>query len=154
MRLIVAAMMMLLLAGSAPGAPPARPNIVIIMTDDMGFSDAGCYGSEISTPNIDHLAAGGLRFAQFYNTSRCCPSRASLLTGLYPHQAGMGHQTSTVLNLPGYRGDLSHQAVTLAEALKPAGYSTYMSGKWHLTFNDLPVKPKDNWPLQRGFVRF
>src|SRR5256712_4287085 len=85
-----------------------RPNIVIMMADDMGFSDLACYGSEISTPNLDRLAKGGLRFTQFYNTARCCPTRASLLTGLYPHQAGVGHMMGDY-GVPGYRGDLNKQ---------------------------------------------
>ncbi|MDA1313497.1 MAG: arylsulfatase [Acidobacteria bacterium] len=127
-----------------------RPNIIVIMADDFGISDLGCYGSEIETPNIDRLAAGGLRFTQFYNTARCCPTRASLLTGLYPHQAGVGHMMSDY-GLPGYRGNLNRQCVTMAEALKPAGYKTLMSGKWHVT----PIgSPQDNWPRQRGFDRF
>lgn len=130
-----------------------RPNIILMMSDDMGYSDLGCYGGEIPTPNLDRLAMKGLRYTQFYNTGRCCPTRASLLTGLYAHQAGIGRMIRND-NLPGYQGDLSFKAVTLAEALKPAGYSTYMSGKWHisrhLTFN----KPKYNWPRQRGFDRF
>src|SRR5678815_4142608 len=108
------------------------PNIVIIMADDLGFSDIGPYGSEIPTPNLDKLAAEGVRFSQFYNTARCCPTRAALLTGLYPHQAGVGHMTDPIPDHPGYRGNLSKEnAVTIAEVLKPAGYSTYMCGKWH-----------------------
>jgi arylsulfatase A-like enzyme len=142
----------------APVQPPSThstpPNIVIIMADDMGYSDAGCMGGEIATPNIDRLAAQGMRFTQFYNTSRCCPTRASLLTGLYPHQAGVGHMTWKQLDLPGYRSDLSHDTPTIAELLKPAGYATYMVGKWHLTINDTAEKPKDNWPRQRGFDRY
>ncbi len=145
--------LIVLLATAAHAAAP-RPNIVIIMADDMGYSDVGCYGSEIATPNIDALAAGGVRFSQFYNTARCCPTRASLLTGVYPHQAGMGHMTGTIRDFPGYRGDLSHDTPTIAEVLKPAGYSTYMTGKWHLTSNDGPKKPNDNWPRQRGFDRY
>ena len=128
-----------------------RPNIIIILADDMGFSDLACYGSEIATPNLDRLAKGGLRFTQFYNTARCCPTRASLLTGLYPHQAGVGHMVSDY-GVPGYRGDLNRQCVTIAEALRPAGYHTLMSGKWHVT----PAEPqsKHNWPLQRGFEKY
>src|SRR5688572_33210356 len=99
--------------------PPARPNIVILLADDMGFSDIGCYGSEIATPNLDRLAAGGMRFTQFYNTARCCPTRASLLTGLYPHQAGMGHMVED-RKLPAYEGRLNSKCVTIAEALRPA----------------------------------
>src|SRR6478672_3296104 len=95
---------------------PSRPNIIILLADDMGFSDIGCYGSEIATPNLDRLAAGGLRFTQFYNTARCCPTRASLLTGLYPHQAGVGHMVEDK-SRPGYRGFLNDRCVTLAEAL-------------------------------------
>src|SRR5215470_591017 len=90
-----------------------RPNIVVLLSDDMGFSDIGCYGSEITTPNLDALAANGVRFTQFYNTARCCPTRASLLTGLYPHQAGVGHMMED-RGHDGYRGDLNQQCVTLA----------------------------------------
>jgi arylsulfatase len=107
------------------------PNIVVILVDDMGFSDIGCYGSEIPTPNLDTLAANGVRFTQFYNTGRCCPTRASLLTGLYAHQTGVGHMMADK-QLPGYRGRLNDQCVTIAEVLKPAGYFTAMSGKWHV----------------------
>jgi len=131
------------------------PNIIVIMSDDMGYSDIGCYGSEISTPNLDRLAAGGLRYTHFYNTGRCCPTRASLLTGLYAHQAGIGQMTNDG-GQPGYRGDLSRNAVTMAEVIKTAGYSTYMSGKWHVTKHLTPESESDkyNWPLQRGFDRF
>ena len=135
---------------SAP--PDKRPNIVVILVDDMGFSDIGCYGSEIPTPNLDKLAATGLRFTQFYNTGRCCPTRAALLTGLYSHQAGMGHMTAD-RGQDGYRGDLNEHCVTIAEALRPAGYRTYMTGKWHVTKFVQPADEakKFNWPLQRGF---
>ena len=129
------------------------PHVVLVMADDMGYSDIGCYGSEIETPTLDRLATGGLRFTQFYNTSRCCPTRASLLTGLYAHQAGIGQMTSDG-GQPGYRGDLSRNAVTLAEVLKSAGYRTYMSGKWHVTKQLKPDGDKSNWPRQRGFDRF
>ncbi|MGV3541324.1 MAG: sulfatase-like hydrolase/transferase, partial [Rufibacter sp.] len=108
-----------------------RPNIVLIMADDMGFSDIGCYGGEIPTPNLDQLAANGLRFSQFYNVGRCCPSRASLLTGLAPHQAGIGHMAEDPekpkvndWGVHGYRGYLNRNSVTLAEVLKQAGYHT------------------------------
>jgi len=137
------------------GKPEDRsaPNIVVILADDMGFSDLGCYGGEIETPNLDKLAAGGLRFTQFYNTGRCCPTRASLLTGLYPHQAGIGWMM-TDRGFDGYRGDLNRRSVTIAEAVKPAGYATYAVGKWHVTNTAKPEGPKDNWPLQRGFDRY
>ncbi|MCE9632075.1 MAG: arylsulfatase [Planctomycetia bacterium] len=140
---------------AAEVAPPPRPNIVVILSDDMGFSDLGCYGSEIETPNLDRLARGGLRFTQFYNTARCCPTRASLLTGLYPHQAGVGHM-ETDRGLPGYRGDLNDRCATVAEALAPAGYTSYAAGKWHLTPAKQPKSDADKrtWPLQRGFSRF
>ena len=131
----------------------AQPNIVLIMADDMGYSDIGPYGGEINTPNLERLASAGLRFTQFYNTGRCCPTRASLLSGLYPHQAGVGWMM-TDRGYDGYLGDLNRQCVTIAEALKPAGYSTYMTGKWHVTKHVQPEGPKDNWPLQRGFDRF
>jgi len=137
-------------------AAPAKPNIVLILVDDMGFSDIGCYGSEISTPNLDALAKGGLRFTQFYNAGRCCPTRASLLTGLYPHQAGMGHMTRDS-GVDGYRGELNKHCVTIPEVLRPDGYATYMVGKWHLTkfsHADTPPERKFNWPIQRGFDRY
>ena len=140
-------------ASSARAADPAHPNIIIILCDDMGFSDIGCYGSEIHTPNLDSLAKGGLRFTQFYNTARCCPSRTSLLTGLYPHQAGVGHMTESQ-GLDGYVGDLNNHCITIAQALKPAGYATFAVGKWHITAHDHPAGPKNNWPLQRGFDRY
>ncbi len=131
--------------------PARRPNVVLILNDDMGFSDLGCYGGEVRTPALDRLAAGGVRFTQFYNTARCCPSRASLLTGLHPHQAGVGHMMADLL-LPGYRGDLVPECVTIAEVLRPSGYGTYMSGKWHVCRH--LDEPKDNWPCQRGFDRY
>lgn len=139
-----------LAVGSACGAPP---NIILILADDMGFSDLGCYGGEIKTPNLDRLAQGGVRLAQFYNTGRCCPTRASLLTGLYPHQAGIGHMMED-RGHEGYRGDLNARCVTIAEVLKPAGYRSYTVGKWHVTRHATPAGPKHNWPLQRGFDRF
>jgi len=120
----------------------------------MGYSDSGCYGSEIHTPNLDRLASEGLRFTHFYNTARCCPSRACLMTGLYPHQADVGHMTGNGVDVPGYHNELSHSAVTIAEVLKGAGYETYMLGKWHVTSNDRPDSPKDNWPMQRGFMHY
>lgn len=131
-----------------------RPNIVVILADDMGFSDIGCYGSEIQTPNIDRLAAEGVRFTQFYNTSRCCPTRASLLTGLYPHQAGIGHMTDDYakevrakLGGPAYTTKLNDRCVTIAEVLGTAGYETMMSGKWHVG------SEREAWPDRRGFAR-
>jgi len=132
-----------------------RPNIIVIMSDDMGFSDLGCYGSEIKTPNLDRLAAGGMRFTQFYNCGRCCPTRASLLTGLYPHQAGVGHMMGDD-KLPGYKGDLNKNCMTMGEVMKSAGYATYMVGKWHVTRQDAvhKIEEKYNWPLQRGFDRY
>ena len=138
---------------SSTTAEEKRPNVIVILSDDMGFSDIGCYGGEINTPTLDGLAENGLRFTQFYNTGRCCPTRAALLTGIYQHQAGIGWMM-TNRKLRGYQGNLSKEAVTMAEVLKTAGYSTYMSGKWHVT-PYIPSKPdKSNWPLQRGFDRF
>jgi arylsulfatase A-like enzyme len=131
----------------AAQAQDKRPNIVIIMADDMGFSDIGCFGSEIATPNLDRLAANGLRLTQFYNTGRCCPSRASLLTGLYSHQAGVGHMVENK-GLPGYLGYLNDRCVTIAEVLRQNGYRTLMTGKWHIG-NDKP-----HWPTDRGFDRY
>jgi arylsulfatase A-like enzyme len=123
-----------------------KPNIIVVLVDDMGWSDLGCYGSEIPTPNLDSLAKNGLRFTQFYNTGRCCPTRAALLTGLYPHQAGVGHMNEDN-NLPGYQGRLNDRCVTLAEVLRGAGYFTAMTGKWHVGQNHGVV------PWERGFER-
>ena len=131
----------------------SRPNIILMMADDMGWSDIGCYGSEINTPHLDNLAQDGVRFTQFYNTGRCCPTRASLLTGTYPHQAGIGWMMRNQ-NLPGYQGDLGKNVRTIAEVLKTAGYATYMAGKWHVTPHVRPGTPSYNWPRQRGFDRF
>ncbi len=140
---------------AATGFAADRPNLILIMSDDMGYSDLGCYGGEIDTPHLDSLAQGGVRFTQFYNTARCCPTRAALLTGLYPHQAGIGHMMDDK-GLEGYRGELSNRAVTIAEALKLAGYRSYVAGKWHVTQKVSPKTDSDksNWPLQRGFDRF
>ena len=128
--------------------PDGRPNIVLIMADDMGYSDLSCYGSHIKTPHLDQLAKDGLRFNQFYNSARCCPTRAALLTGLYPHQTGVGWMTAADLGTQGYTGNLNDECRTIAECLKDAGYSTYLSGKWHVS------REKSSWPLQRGFERF
>lgn len=130
-------------------APPRddRPDIVLILADDLGFSDIGCYGGEIETPNLDRLARRGVRFSQFYCAARCCPTRASLLTGLYPHQAGVGHMVQD-RGLPAYQGYLNRRCVTLAEVLKPAGYTTLMSGKWHVG------ERRPHWPCDRGFDRY
>ncbi len=139
----------------AADAPPKQPNIVLIMSDDMGFSDIGCYGGEIQTPNLDALAANGLRFTQFYNGARCCSTRASLLTGLYAHQAGVGHMMDDHgAEFPGYRGVLNNSCRTIAEMLKPAGYRTYAVGKWHVSRFAGANGPKDNWPIARGFDRY
>jgi arylsulfatase len=153
-------------------AQPAqqRPNIVVILADDLGFSDIGCYGGEIHTPNIDSLAREGVRVAQFYNMARCCPTRAALLTGLYPHQAGVGAMNQD-LGKPAYQGELNDRCATLAEVLRASGYNTGMVGKWHLCHlsiasappqkrvamlalkDDSPISPtKDNWPFNRGFM--
>lgn len=140
-------MTLLCAASNGVAAKPSPPNIVVILADDMGFSDIGCFGSEICTPNIDRLAAGGIRFTQFYNCARCNPSRAALLTGRYPHQAGVGFATRD-LGVPGYLGHLSRNSVTIAEVLRGAGYRTLMSGKWHLG------DERPNWPVDRGFDRF
>ena len=150
---------------SAQNSKESKPNILVILADDMGFSDLGCYGSEIHTPNLDKLAAEGLRFTHFYNTSRSCPTRASLLTGLYQHQAGIGRMTFDD-NQPGYRGTMTHNGVTIAEALKENGYQTAWVGKWHIAETPLrpdqrqwlahqvqhdEFAPKDNYPINRGF---
>lgn len=132
-----------------------RPNIIVILADDMGYSDIGSYGGDIETPNLDKLASEGIRYKQFYNAARCCPTRASLMTGLYPHQAGMGWMAAADLGTPAYQGNLNNNSVTIAEVLKTAGYSTYMTGKWHLT-NERKIQGlvTDNWPKQRGFDHY
>ena len=133
---------------SAGGATaPRRPNIMVIMADDMGFSDIGCYGGEVQTPNIDRLAAGGLKFTQFYNNAKCCPTRSALLTGLYNHQAGVGNMVDN-LGPPSYQGFLNEKCVTIAEALKDGGYTTLMSGKWHVG------EERPHWPCDRGFDKY
>ena len=133
-----------------------KPNIILILSDDMGYSDITPYGGEINTPNLSDLAKNGLKFTQFYNAARCCPTRASLLTGTYPHETGIGHMTNPPKDpkghnygFPQYQGKLNNNVITIAEALGEAGYSTSMSGKWHLSFFD-----KNQWPLQRGFDNF
>ena len=167
MRHSLIILLLVLLTQPAWCAEPARPNIIVILADDLGYSDLGCYGGEIRTPNIDALASQGLRFTQFYNGGRCCPTRASLMTGLHPHQAGVGRMTMDA-GAPGYRGTLTENTVTIAEALRTSGYRTGMVGKWHLsptregpghlkalsnqvvldTFSD----PK-TYPVARGFER-
>lgn len=124
-----------------------KPNFIVILADDMGYSDLGCYGSEISTPNIDRLADEGMRMTNFYNSSRCCPTRAALLTGIYQHQAGVGHMVN-VYPYPAYQGHLNERCVTIAEVLKESGYNTYMSGKWHVG------ETEEFWPRKRGFDRY
>ena len=146
----------LLLALPCSAQHPDPPDIVIILVDDMGYSDIGCFGGEVQTPTLDKLASDGVRFTQFYNTGRCCPTRASLLTGLYPHQAGIGHMIGDK-GKPGYRGRLSDQSVTIAEVLKTAGYHTAAAGKWHVSpfsYSTGKGSHRDTWPLQRGFDRF
>lgn len=146
----------LLIAGccircATPKDKTDRPNIIVILADDLGYSDIGCYGSEIQTPTLDKLAKNGLRFRSFYNAGRCCPTRASLLTGQYPHDAGMGHMVSYADEpiVPGpYQGFLRTDQPTIAEALRDAGYGTYMAGKWHVG-----ERPQ-HWPRQRGFDRY
>jgi arylsulfatase A-like enzyme len=136
------------LDGPARATDPPRPNVLLILADDLGYSDLGCYGGEIATPHLDALAKNGLRFRQFYNGTRCCPSRASLLTGLYPHQAGVGGMNNQTA-APGYRGFPQPNAVTIAEGLRDAGYHTSMVGKWHLS-----AGPKTPRPTDRGFDEF
>lgn len=140
---------------SAPAqAAPPRPNIVLILADDLGYSDIGCYGGEIRTPNLDRLASEGVRFTQFYNAARCCPSRAALLTGLYPHQAHIGDMVDEyarkireTFDSPAYSDRLNPDAPTIAELLRATGYRTGMSGKWHLGYRE------NEWPVARGFDR-
>ncbi len=147
MRITLAFCLMTLLCGEARATTAERPNIVVILADDLGFSDIGCYGGEIATPNLNRLADEGVRFTQFYNTARCCPTRAALLTGLYQHQAGVGLMIND-RGLPGYRGFLSDRCATIAEVLGDAGYATLMAGKWHVG------EDRPHWPRDRGFERY
>lgn len=128
-------------------AAKKRPNIIIILADDMGYSDIGCYGSETQTPNLDELGRSGVKMTQFYNASRCCPTRASLMTGLYQHQAGVGDMMNTRKE-PAYQGYLNQNCVTIAEALKAGGYTTLMAGKWHIG------QAPEHWPVKRGFDHY
>lgn len=131
----------------------SKPNIILIVADDMGFSDLGCYGSEIKTPTLDQLGHQGLRLSQFYNGTRCCPSRSAILTGLYPHQAGIGHMTED-RGLAAYSGTLTNTCVTIPEVLKKNGYATGMTGKWHLIRHNRLDTTNPNWPTARGFDYF
>ena len=135
-------------------AADGRPNIILIMCDDMGFSDLGCYGGEVKTPHIDSLAMAGVRFSHFWNTGRSCPSRASLLTGCYQHDAGMGWMTAVDEHRPGYRGQVARELPLISDLLRSAGYGTYMSGKWHITVDGAFGHPNGTYPVQRGFDRY
>jgi arylsulfatase len=137
-------------------APPGSPNIVYCVFDDVGYSDFGCYGSEIATPNIDRLAAGGLRYTNFHTTSLCSPTRASLLTGRNHHAVGMGTLANYDMGYPGYRGIITKDAAMMPEILRGVGYNSFAVGKWHLTpmHHTGPTGPFDQWPTQRGFDRF
>ncbi len=149
-------------------AAPQRPNILIILADDLGYSDIGCFGGEVRTPNLDGLAREGVRFTSFYNEARCCPTRAALLTGLYAHQAGIGDMTERTA-LPAYLGHIKETAPTIAEVLKSAGYETAAFGKWHVSntlqraehlkdlnrqaFPEL-FSPIEQYPTRRGFETY
>ena len=139
-----------------PTAPAGSPNIVFVVLDDVGFSDLGCYGSEIDTTNMDRLAATGVRFNNFHTTALCSPTRAALLTGRNHHSVGMGIVANWDTGFPGFRGRITRRAATLAEMLRPNGYNTYAIGKWHLVPTDemTATGPYDHWPLQRGFDRY
>ncbi len=137
-------------------APVDAPNIIFVLVDDVGFSDIGCFGGEIRTPNIDLLAAQGVRFANFHVNPMCSPTRASLLTGLNAHAAGMGHIAQDDPGFPGYRAEIADDVATAAEIMRSKGYSTLMVGKWHLCRDtDMSAGgPQHGWPCQRGFDRF
>ena len=136
--------------------PPGSPNIVLMMLDDVGFADFGCYGSEIDTPCIDQVAARGVRYSGFHTTAMCSTTRAALLTGRNHHAVGVGCLANFDSGYPGYRGKISKDAPTLAETLREVGYRNYMVGKWHVTplTETGPTGPFDGWPLGRGFDRF
>lgn len=127
-------------------------NVIIFLADDLGYSDIGGYGGEIRTPNLDRLASNGVKLSNFHNTPRCSPSRASLLTGMHPHQTGIGILTGNNVSEGGYAGNLNNRCATIAEVLKSNGYITAITGKWHLT--NSPNKPNGAWPTERGFDKF
>ena len=139
-----------------PTAPPGSPNVLVMLVDDLGFSDLGCFGSEIETPNIDALAAGGIRYTNFHVNPMCSPTRASLLTGLNSHMAGMGHVAHFDPGFPGYAMELRENAITMGDLFKANGWSSLMVGKWHLCKDSQlsEAGPKHSWPLQKGFERF
>ncbi len=139
-----------------PRAPAGAPNVIIVLADDLGYSDLGCYGSEIATPELDRLAAEGVRYTNFHVNPMCSPTRASLMTGLNAHMAGVGHIVHSDPGFPGYAHELRDNAVTMAEVFRDHGWATLMAGKWHLTKDAhlSDAAPKYSWPLQRGFDRF
>ncbi len=146
LRLLLLGVVLISCQGSPPPTRSATlPNIIVILADDMGFSDIGCFGSEISTPNLDRLAAEGTRLTGFRNYARCCPSRAALLTGRYPHQVGVGAMTDLSVAIPEYQGYLAEGTETVADLLRQRGYATYLSGKWHVG------EQPGHWPLDHGF---
>lgn len=150
-RFALCALLTVWAALEAANASASRPNVLLVLADDLGYSDLGCFGGEIRTPNLDALADDGLRYTSFYNSARCCPSRASLISGLYPHQAGIGSFVRKDKKPPkgfgpAYQGYLNDGCVTIAEVLKQAGYTTWMSGKWHMG--------SDPGPVERGFDQF
>jgi arylsulfatase A-like enzyme len=137
-------------------SPRRKPNFILILADDLGYADLGCYGSEIDTPNLDRLAARGLRYTDFHSTPMCSPTRAALLTGRNPHSVGVGHVAHSDPGLPGYAMELSADCVTTAEVLREAGWATLMVGKWHLAKDSdcSDAGPRHSWPCQRGFDQF
>ena len=145
-RLVLMVVVMTYYGCQAPSSEPVQaPNIIVILADDMGYSDIGCFGSEIRTPHLDRLAKEGTRLTEFRNYARCCPSRAALLTGRYPHQVGLGAMTDIGVSIPEYRGHFGERTVTVADLLRRRGYATYLSGKWHVG------ETREHWPLAHGF---
>lgn len=160
-EILVSALVLFSMTACDKGSVQAEqpPNVVVIMCDDLGYSDLGSYGGEIRTPNIDRLAENGIRFTQFKNTGRCCPSRAVLLTGRDHHSVGMGWMTAVDEHRAGYRGQITDEVPTIAEVFKANGYKTYMSGKWHVSVNGSYRNPETrgpngSWPTERGFDEY
>src|SRR5215204_1902252 len=137
-------------------ARPGAPNIIVVLLDDLGFSDIGPFGSEIATPTLDRLAERGVRLTNYHTAAVCSPARAALMTGLNPHRAGFAHVAARDIGFPGYTMEIAEDVLTLPEILRASGYATFAVGKWHLSRDSLmhDAAARRSWPVQRGFDRY